>query len=204
MPEALVLTFAEFEFTLRSGSGPTIPVRDLLRLRPETASDVVAAAGVASLLARGLCVLDDGRVRPTEPITTLTLGLATAVGHTEAVGWIGDRTVLLQLFGGPSVRVAVLPGAYGQFAVELMSPAEPVMGPLTRFIDRCVTDEGASAVLVHSTEGGRDVSAAVAVDECGGWFVSDSQETPDRSVACTRELALERVGELLDGGQPWP
>ena len=55
MADQLVLTFAEVEFVLRARSGQADQVRMHLRINPEASTDIVVAAGVASLLARRLC-----------------------------------------------------------------------------------------------------------------------------------------------------
>src|SRR5256885_16757135 len=107
MPEQLVLTFAEIEFLLRASSDQAEAVRQHLRINPEAATDIVVAAGVAALLARGLCTMSGPEVVPTAPIVAVTAGLAVSAMHTEAVGWIDGRPVVMHLFSGESVRLAV-------------------------------------------------------------------------------------------------
>src|SRR2546421_11704155 len=153
MADPLVLTFAEIEFVLRARPDQAEAVRRHLRINPEAASDIVAAAGVASLLARGLCTMSGTDVVPTAPIVGVTAGLSTIRTHTEAVGWIGERPVVMHLFSGASIRLAVFPAAYGQFSVELLNPAEALVAPLTRFLDSCSTGEGEAAVVVRSAVG---------------------------------------------------
>lgn len=57
--DALVLTFAEIAFLSEPYPDRAVTVRERLGLPAAAASDAVAAAGLASLLARGLCRLLD-------------------------------------------------------------------------------------------------------------------------------------------------
>src|SRR2546421_11864992 len=90
MADPLVLTFAEIEFVLRARPDQAEAVRRHLRINPEAATDIVVAAGVAALLARGLCTMSGPEVVPTAPIVAVTAGFAAGAMHTQAVGWV-DR-----------------------------------------------------------------------------------------------------------------
>ena len=199
MVEQLILTFAEIEFVLRSRPDQAEAVRAQLRINPEASSDIVVAAGVASLLARGLCTMaGTEEVVPTDPIIAVTAALATSRTHTEAVGWVGEQTVLVHLYTGSSAGIAVYPVAFGQFSVELLNPAEPLVVPVTRFLDACGAGEGEAAVAIRSTTGDEpEVSIAIARDGEGTWYVSDSLESPDKGVPTTRDGVLQRLTDLL-------
>ncbi|GAA0734568.1 hypothetical protein Drose_28855 [Dactylosporangium roseum] len=192
------LTFAELEFVLRTAAGgadrraPEFdPVRRRLNFQPGVATDIVVAAGVAALLARGLCRLDGQRVVPGELVSAAADALATCHTTTEAAGWIGDRPVVVHLFSGADARLAVYPGSYGLFNVELIDAAEPVSAPVLRFLDLCT-----GTVLVRTAAGG----LAVARGRGGVWFVSDARDHLDRPEATrrvTREALVARIVELL-------
>ncbi|GIG57796.1 hypothetical protein Lfu02_21680 [Longispora fulva] len=197
MTDSLVLTFAEIEFALQAGPAQATAVREHLRFTRATETEAVAAAGLASLLARGLCTLTGTDAVPTPRMVAITAGLAGWRIHTEVAGRIADRVALTHLFSGPDARVALSPGAYGQFAMELLDPTEPLLAPVTRFVDACVAGGSGSAVLIRSTRDGRTVSLGVAVDEAGAWFVADSEGSPGQGTPTTRESVVSRISELL-------
>ena len=202
------LTFAEFEFVLRSATGSggqRVPefdaVRRRLNFQPGVSTDIVVAAGVASLLARGLCSLDGPDVVPGEFVGAAVAALSTRHASTEAAGWIEDRPVVVHLFSGAAARLAVYPGSYGLFGVELIDPAEPVSAPVLRFVDLCTAAHDGGTVLVRSETGDAgEVGVAVARGAGGAWFLSDIRDHLDRPEATrrvTREALVARIVELL-------
>jgi hypothetical protein len=198
MAEPLILTFAELEFVLRARPERAEAVRADLRLNPEASTDIVVAAGVASLLARGLCTLSGTDVAPTAPLAAVMVALSTGGTHVEAVGWRGERMVLVHLYAGGSVGLVMQPAAYGQFSVELLRPDEPLAAPVTRFLDSCTAGEGEAAVAVRLTTGdAAELSLAIARDGAGAWFVSDSLESPDKGVPTSRDGVVQRLTDLL-------
>src|SRR4051812_29976094 len=100
MADPLVLTFAEIEFVLRARPEQAEAVRRHLGINPEAASDIVVGAGLPSLLARGVCTMWGRGGVPPAPTAGVTGGLSTSRIHTEAVGWIGGRPVVMHLFSG--------------------------------------------------------------------------------------------------------
>jgi hypothetical protein len=108
---------------------------------------------------------------------------------------------LAHVFTGPSTRIALYPRIGGEFAFELLDPTEAVPVVLTRFIDQYLTGDREAVVMIRSGLGDDRVSLAVAVDEAGSWHLSDSVDTPDRSVGACRDAALRRIGELFDLGR---
>ncbi|GGM44127.1 hypothetical protein ACFFX1_24285 [Dactylosporangium sucinum] len=188
------LTFAELEYVLRSidRAAELEPVRRRLHFQPGVSTDIVAAAGAASLLARGLCRLDGRRVVPGELVAGAATALATGDRGPEAAGWIGDRPVVVHLFTGDGARLAVYPGSYGLFGVELIDPAEPAWAPVLRFVDLCTGE----TVLIRAA--GRGMAVARGAD--GVWFVSDEADHLDRPEAArrvSRETLVARIVELL-------
>ena len=200
MPESLVLTSAEIEFLLRSRA-PEMPVRENLRLGLSDKADVSAKAGIASLLARGLCTLKGEDVEPSETILAVIAGLSTARTFTRAAGWVQERLGLTYLFDGPAVKLLLIPAAYGQFTVQPLDSEMSTADQMARFLDSCLAGVGESAVLIQFSTSTEKVSIAVAVDEAGVWYLSDSEDSPDRGLPSTRDAVIARIGELLDSGQ---
>jgi hypothetical protein len=201
MVDPIVLTFAELEFLLRSCPDGRDLVLGTLHLVPEASSDVVVAAGLASLLARGLCTKDQDQFFPVPELAPVVAALSAPVAAISAVAWVGTDATLAHVFTGSSARIALYPGLRGQFAVELLDPTEGVPIVLTRFIDQYLTGDREAVVMIRSGLGDDRVSLAVAVDEAGSWHLSDSVDTPDRSVGACRDAALRRIGELFDLGR---
>jgi hypothetical protein len=202
MAERLMLTFAEIEFALRAGPAQADAVRSRLRLNPEAASDIVVAAGVSSLLVRGLATMPDDDLGSLDVIPGATLvgviaALSTARVLTEAAGWLPDRPAVLHVFSGPMVRLLLSPGAYGQFSAELADPAEPLVDVLGRFLDACSVGDRESAVVIRSTEDGNEIEVAIARDGSGTWRISDSVANPDSSLPTTRPGITARLDQLL-------
>jgi hypothetical protein len=199
MADSLILTFAEIEFLLQAATDPDPAIRARLRLSAEP-NPQTAAAGVSSLLARGLCRLESGKVVPGNQIVAVTAALAGPHQAIEAAGWISGQPVLMHLLTGELVRLAVLPAAYGQFTVELLDPAEPVIVPLERFLDACTASNAEEAVGLRTMTPRGEVAIAVAIDPNGQWYVSDSEQHPERGEPVSREQAVERLRALLGPG----
>jgi hypothetical protein len=202
MAESLILTFAEVEFALRVCGDGAATVRTRLRINPEADSDIVTAAGIASLLARGLATLtgegatpDD--ILPGDEMLAITAALSTYVTYTEAAGWLADRPAVLHIFSGPVLRLTLSPGAYGQFSASATDPTVPLFDVLDRFLDLCSVGEGESAVAIRSMAGDSAVSIAIARDAAGAWRVSDSIDDPNSSQPTDRDGIRARLAELL-------
>jgi hypothetical protein len=202
MPDPLDISFAELEFLLDACPTQAPAVRERLRLgpAPEPGTRALAIAGLASLLLRGLCTIDGDSVRPEAPALAVIAALATSHTHIEAAGWNGDGSALMHLFSGPSVLLALLPGAYGCYSVHFFNSSTPPSGPLTQFLDACAAQKAEGAVLFQSkVDGdGAGVRLAVAVDDTGDWHLSDSVDTPRRGEPISRDGALRRIAELFD------
>lgn len=189
MADTTLCTFAELEFLLRSAAGPRgeraagmDDVRRRLGLQPEASTDIVTAAGVASLLARGLCTDQGGSVVPGELVLGAVAALSTLHTTTEAAGSAGERTLELHLFSGTAARLAAYPGPFGLYGVEVLDPAEPLATPLARFVDRCTAGAGEAAVVIRSSTGDEpEAGLAIARAADGTWLLSDGQTvTPGR------------------------
>jgi len=203
MDDALVLTYAELEFLLRSQDPGPVDVRAQLELGPAEELDAAARAGVASLLARGLCTLggESGtEVTPTPEVLAIVAGLTTATETTRALGWIDERLVLLHLLYGPMARLVLVPASYGQFTVMALDPELTVADQLSRFVDSCLTEAAESAVVIQSRTADATVGMAIARDGDGAWFVSDSENDPDSATPSSRDDVMARIGELLPAG----
>lgn len=193
MTEHLTLTFAEIEFMLRAYEPEQVDVREQLGLVDDTAGDRNVAAGVASLLARGLCTRDGERIVPSEDIVGVIGAFTTATRATKALGWRDDDPVLLHLFTGPVVGVVLQSTGLGQYAVAPLDPTRGLADQLVGFVEACLAGSRDSAVLVRSG----DVRIAVATDSDGDWYVSDSVRNADAGARSTEDEVAARIRELL-------
>ncbi|WP_327009265.1 hypothetical protein OHA72_19720 [Dactylosporangium sp. NBC_01737] len=211
MADTTLCTFAELEFLLRSAAGPhgertagMDAVRRRLGLQPETATDVVTAAGVASLLARGLCTDEGGNVVPGTLVLGAVAALSTLHTTTEAAGSAGDRTLAMFLFSGTAGRLAAYPGPFGLYGVEALDAAEPLAAPLARFVDRCTAGDGEAAVVIRSGAGdGPETGLAIARAADGTWLVSDGQSATPGLPADRDDVVaalVERFGAPVAAG----
>jgi hypothetical protein len=203
MAATTLFTFAELEFLLRSAASGTTASRieaihERLQL-PADAVDVVVAAGVASLLARELCTENAGDVVPGQLVAAAVAALSTAHTLSQAAGWIDRRPVVVHLIGGTAARMAVSPGSYGLFGVEVINPAEPLARPLQRFVDQCTAGDGETAVVIRSApiDGGPETGLAVARTTAGEWLLSDTADRPDQGRPASRTEVAARLGELF-------
>lgn len=190
MSDHLVLTFAEIEFLLRVREPEHVDVRAELGLAGDGTN---AAAGLASLLARGLCSQDGERVVPSDDLVGVIGALTTAARAIKALGWRDGLPVLLNLFTGPVVGIVLQPTGLGQYAVATLDPGHGLDDQLVGFLDACLTDGNESAVLVRSGE----TRIAIATTAAGEWYVSDSYADPGASRKSTRDGAVARVRELM-------
>lgn len=204
MPTPLILTFAELEFLLASCPPPVDAVRARLRLASGGPADGVVAAGLASLLARGLCSIDPTAENPygitmRPELLAAAAGLVSNRTRTSAAGWVGEQAFVTHFFDTPQVRLALRPGALGRFAVDFGEGSEPLGKVANTFVDWCARDGGPAAAVVESTDGERTVSFAVALEPDGTWYMSDSGESPDRGTPTSRGAIRRRVSALLEG-----
>jgi hypothetical protein len=190
MSDHLVLTYAEIEFLLRVREPEHVDVRAELGFAGDERN---ASAGLASLLARGLCSQDGERVVPSDDLVGVIGALSTTTSATRALGWRDGTPVLLSLFTGPVVGLALQPIGLGRYAIATLDPARGLGDQLAGFIDSCLGDGKESAVLVRS---GETRIAVVATAE-GEWYISDSLADPGTSRKSSRDGAVARVRELM-------
>lgn len=198
MADSTLITFAELEFLLSSAAGtsqaPIDAVRARLDLQPEAAGNLVVAAGMASLLARGLCTERDGAVVPGDQVLGVVAALATRHTISEAGGWIDGQPAVVHLFSGTAARLVISPGKFGLFGVEVVDPAESLADPMVRFFDLCTAGEGEAAVVLRSSRGDEpEVGLAAARNAEGDWLLSDTVDSPDESRPSTRDAVVRRI-----------
>lgn len=214
MTASLTLAFAELEFVLALRPRRGTALRGNLRLEnvDDETAPVLARAGMASLLARGLCeavAADDGADQATLPdfrfggeLSLLLNALSDDDGTTTmAAAWRGDVGSVVHVVDGRAVRVALFPERFGQYKVEVLDVAEPVSALLERFLARHLAGGIPSALVAASAHGDRSAVIALSVDAAGQWSASDSVESPDHAVPVSRERALERLAVLFGS---WP
>ncbi|HEU5332752.1 MAG TPA: hypothetical protein VFU73_08315 [Actinocrinis sp.] len=210
MTDLLVLTFAEIEFLLSVCPGRADAVRAHLRATDPDQEPAVVRAGLASLLARGLCLDAEGSVTPGPEAAAVIAAFSTAQRHIAAAGWRGDRPEVMHLYTGEAVRLALFPTPLGRYAVEFLNLEELVSAPLMRFVDAFADSSGGgreSALVLKSqafAESGEvddsvSVSIAVSIDAAGTWTSSDSEQSPDKGVPASRDQVARRIAELMDG-----
>ena len=215
MPQPLNLTFAELEFVLLAcPPEASTAVREQLRFSPTGSGGAVtddaghsdaAAAGLASLLARGLCEVNGGvasapaDVVPGPEITALTAALLSARSYTAAAGWRGEQADRMYVFDSPSVRVAMFPSKYGLYDVRLLDPAEPLSALLGRYLDAHLVPGELSAFVAKSTAAAVSVAATAAVDASGTWSSCDSLDRPDAAARASRKAFHARLVDVFDG-----
>lgn len=172
MTDPLVLTFAEIEFLLSACPQRADAVRAQLRTAESDQGLATARAGLASLLARGLCentadaVLTETSVTPGPEAKAVIAAFVTARRHLGAAGWRGDRPEVMHLYDGDAMRLALFPVPLGQYAVEFLSPEEPVSAPLMRFVDAFAdfSRGGRASALVIKSQAVADVDVDADVD----------------------------------------
>lgn len=212
MTEPLTLTFAELELVLALRPERSAVLRGTLEestLDPDTTAWLIRA-GLASLLARGLCETvdaDASSASATLPdlrfggeVGALLTALSQEYATTTAAAWGGTLGSVVHIVDSADVRVGLFPRRFGRYALELLDAQEPLSALLYRFLSRHIA-EGSRSMLIATAagDGGGLVSAVISVDESGHWFASDTFESPDHAVPVGRERALERIAELFDG-----
>lgn len=215
MTDSLTLTFAELEFILALRPQRSAALRGNLRLEGDGSTPSLVRAGLASLLARGLCETVDGgagdggeggvrdalpdlRFGPEASALLRALADDDCVTSMAAV-WCGERGGVVHVVDGGGARTALYPARFGLFGIEALDAAQPLSAALDRLLSRNFADGERSALVATSAGGERSVAIAIAVDDAGQWSVSDSLDTPDHAVPVSRERALERLAELFDG-----
>lgn len=196
----LLLTFAEIEFLLRVREPALCDLRATLGIDQFGTGDDVARAGSASLVARGLCTFDGADLIPSAEVVVVIAGLSDAANTTRAVGWIAGGMTLVHLLTGPDVCLALFAASQGQFVVHVLDPSVTVADQVTRFVDSCLATPTKSAVVIQSRTAEETVGLAVARDDAGAWFLSDSEGQPDAATPTTRDDVVARIGELLPAG----
>lgn len=213
MTDSLILTFAELEFMLALRPRHGTALRGNLRLESDDdlGAPSLARAGLASLLARGLCETVrtvDGPARPALPdlrfdaavSVLLNVLAADDCATTMAAAWGAERGSVMHVVDGGGARMALFPERLGRYSAEVLDPAEPLPALLRRFLDLHLADGTPSALVATSVRAGTSRSVALAVDPSGQWSASDSVESPDHAVPVARERALERIDVLFDDG----
>ncbi len=197
MADSLVLSHAELEFLLQWRPPEHIAIRELLDLSSDDRREPTVKRGLASLLARGLCVPDGDGIAPSSQLAEVVTGLATARIGTRAFGRADQRNVLVHIVYGPDGGLALFPAGPDRFTVAALDRSVAFVEQLTRFVDSCQTSKERSTVVIQAITSADRVGIALMTDESGAWFVSDSEESPDRATPSTRRQAIRRIKELL-------
>jgi hypothetical protein len=205
--ESLTLTFAELEFVLALRPRRGAALRGSLGFEADEGAPSLTRAGLASLLARGLCETADTAERATLPdlrfngeLSVLLTALSDDGGSTTtAAAWCAERGGVVHVVDGRGVRIALFPQRLGRFRTEVLDAAESVSALLQRFLSRYLAEGTTSALVATSARGGESAAVALAVDAAGQWSASDSLQNPDHAVPMSRARALERIAAVFDG-----
>lgn len=197
MSDSLVLTHAEIEFLLQWRPPRHIAIRELLDLSLDEPRDDAVKAGLTSLLARGLCVRHGDSVEASPQLQPVVTGFTSARIGTRACGRADSRNLLVHIVHGPDGSLALFPAGPDRFTVAELDQKVAFVDQLTRFVDSCQTAKERSTVVIQAITPGERVGIALMTDEFGKWFVSDSEESPDRAQPSTRRQAIRRIRELL-------
>lgn len=199
VPESLVLTHAEIEFLLQWRPPRHIAIRELLDLEFDDSREHSVKSGLASLLARGLCVPDGDDVAASPTLRPVVTGFTTARVGTRATGRADRKNLLVHMVHGPDGSLALFPAGPDRFTVAELDQQVSFVEQITRFVDSCQSGRERSTVVIQTITRGDRVGIALRTDETGAWFVSDSEESPDKARRATRRQALRRIRELLPG-----
>lgn len=197
LSDSLVLTHAEIEFLLQWRPPEHIAIRELLDLAFDERREDAVKTGLASLLARGLCVPDGDGVEASATLRPVVTGFTTARIGTRACGRADSRNLLVHILYGPDGSLALFPAGPDRFTVAALDQKVAFVDQITRFVDSCQTAKERSTVVIQAITRADRVGIALMTDESGAWFVSDSEESPDRATPSTRRQAMRRIRELL-------
>lgn len=198
MSELIVLTFAEIEFLLRSRTPVIESTRELLDLPAGSDSDVVAAAGLAGLLATARCRVEADEIVPSEETVAIVAGMTTADRLVRTVGWVGDQTIVAYFFSGAEHRLVLRQAQFGQYSVQSIGMDRPLSAFLSEFVMSCLDSDEPRAALVQLTTRSDSAGIAITVDESASLVMSDTVESPDRGVPTDPQRIADRLVELLD------
>jgi len=195
------LTFAELGFLLRACPDSADLVRAALRLTSDSKSDIVVAAGLASLLARGPAACGPmtarSRCPPRFPLSSLVCPAPTVA--VSALGWVGEGQVLAHLFGDARCRMAVCPrGPRSVRGGGARTRPKPVSAVLSRSSSMPVSPVAVRQRCWFGPRGAACRWWSVAIEPVGCVALSDSVDTPDRSVPVDPAGVRRRFAELFD------
>lgn len=159
--------------------------------------DVAAAAGVASLLARGLAAPEGDRAVSRGEAAVLETVLArgrrwSGVSFREDAGDRGDLLVAVE--DGDAIAL-LQPRSLGTWFVGLTNEVDRPAAPLARGIEALLETRGSGTFALEARDLQGVVGALYFRPHGGGWLVSDTPEGAQREVA--RAQLPEELGRLL-------
>ena len=184
------LTFAELEFV--AGQAPLWPeVRDLLSL--PAGADGVAAAGLSSLLARGLATVADGGVQLRDDVShrvdllfrpsgVVTLTRGDTSGLAVALALVPDG-------GGPTALVSLV--GPGVFAITPLVAAEDPAVQL-RDLVMALAAEGKTALALGPKDSAGEI---VLSHDSGLWALGRAVDDPAGRATTTDQASVANTVE---------
>jgi hypothetical protein len=194
-PSVTLFTFAELEYALAgSDTWPTTRARIGLPV-PESA-DEIRAAGLASLIARGLATSDGEKVR----LPDLFIGTIAAVDAASTwveVGYLSNGQPMGAYYGQTNDDVAVLMSIAGPGVFELraLGSTGGADSPFAEVVAGLLDEGGELIVGTRSPDGGRD-AVVLKPASSGTWEQSDPLSSAPATVVA-RDAAIESATSVL-------
>lgn len=150
---------------------PAARTREYLRLPTLEASSPLMAAGLSTLIVRGLVEVDGDQVAPVGNVLPLTRMLTIADRWVEAAA-IGGEVTNAALLVGSRIGSAVLePRPFGIWDVRPLSAADDLSDAASRFVRAAfgqLTDRPFGGSIKVMGDGAPRTSA-IRIDESGSW-----------------------------------
>lgn len=173
----MLLTFAELQFLTSLASGE--PEVELVHVLEEPAHDLdtAIAAGLASLVARGLCAeeIDSGQrvVAIDAGLVAILEAISSAAISLRVTTVAPDRTTFWLLLVGAR-RLAITPAWTGVYHVELVGSEMDLRHQTVSLVRSALADEPRAGVAI-ARSGRVDAMSFRTNDELGGPGATDDE-----------------------------
>src|SRR5262245_40205629 len=145
----IVLTFAELAVLLKDASA----ARERLHLREWDADSPVVAAGVASLVVRGLVRENDSVFMPSDELTSIFDVVTTAVDWIEVGVARTEGGGGVQIFNAAAGRTQIRSQPFGTFVFTQMDPSIALEAAVAELVQTFLQMDEPGAVFVKTTPG---------------------------------------------------
>ena len=193
--------FGELRYLLaRQDSPASRRTAERLGLDETDGAQAVLAAGVSSLLARGLVAVDEaGHARSCGEAALLETLFATGRRWTGVAYHVGPRIDLLVLVEGEGVVGMLQVRQYGTWFVGLTAQTADPAGLVATAVAEMAARHGPGRFGVNVRTLAEDLGARYLVAEpAGGWRVAATREGEDVLMTCDIETATRWALADLD------